>query len=107
MVFTMNLWADFDNQHTPVESARHKSTRHLTEQVILSSLRKWLVQDYASTYCRSLAAIHIYRRCYWIDAGGIDSGRDKSDPCEPILSLSQALAQESRPIALNGIVLAA
>ncbi len=111
MVFTMNLWADFDNQHIPAESARHKSTRRLTEQAILSSLRKWLVQDYASTYCRSLAAMRIYRRCCWIDAWGIDGGRDKSAPSEPvlepILSLSQVFARESRPIALNGIVLAA
>src|SRR5437764_8134467 len=117
MVFTMNLWADFDNQHVPAEAARHKSTRRLTEQVILSSLRKWLVQDYASAYCRSLAAIRIYRRCYWIDAWGIGTGRERSEmgsaesPYEPVLqpvlALSQLLAQESRQIALNGLLLAA
>jgi hypothetical protein len=126
----MNLWADFDNQHAPPESARQKLPRRLTEQTMLSSLRRWLLQDYTSSYCRSLAAMRIYRRCYWIDAWGIDTranhlpadkqapqekrgarGRDKSsshDPLlEPVLSLSQVLAQESRPIALNGIVLEA
>src|SRR5205823_5349000 len=113
MVFTMNLWADFDNQHVPAEAARHKSTRRLTEQGILSSLRKWLVQDYASAYCRSLAAMRIYRRCYWIDAWGIDSGRARSEMrsaegsyeplLQPLLSLSKVLAHESRSISLNGI----
>ena len=114
MVFTMNLWGDFDNQHVPAASTRHKSARRLTEQRILSSVREWLVQDYTLAYCRSLAAVRIYRRCYWIDAWGI--GRERSEtgsaesPYEPVLqpiqSLSQALAHESRPIALNGFVLA-
>src|SRR5579859_90449 len=125
----MNLWADFDNQHAPVESARHKTTRRLTEQDILSSLREWLLQDYTSAYCRSLAAMRIYRRCYWIDAWGINAranhtalnleaplakgrkGRDKPLPyaplLQPIASLSQALASTARPIALNGLVLEA
>ena len=125
----MNLWDDFDNQHTAPESARHKLPRRLTDQAILTSLRRWLLQDYASSYCRSLAAMRIYRRCYWIDAWGIDpranylpanseapqekgrKGTDKSGSYEPVLqpvlALSQELAQESRPIALNGIVLEA
>src|SRR5213082_2382614 len=114
MVFAMNLWGDFDNQHAPAASARHKSARRLTEQRFLSSVREWLVQDYTLAYCRSLAAVRIYRRCYWIDAWGI--GRERSEigsaenPYEPVLqpiqSLSQALAHESRPITLNGFVLA-
>ncbi|HYU74837.1 MAG TPA: hypothetical protein VEL31_19390, partial [Ktedonobacteraceae bacterium] len=100
MVFALNLWGDFDNQHAPEASARYKSARRLTEQGILSSVREWLVQDYTLAYCRSLAAVRIYRRCYWIDAWGI--GRERSEigsaesPYEPvlqpILSLSQALA---------------
>src|SRR5438552_4080532 len=109
----MNLWAEFDNQHqhAPAEPARHRQTRRLAEQAMLSSVRQWLLQDYASSYCRALAATRIYRRCYWIDAWGIDTGRDKSGPYElalqPIVSLSQVLAQESKPIALHGIVLEA
>lgn len=113
----MNLWADFDNQHATAASARHKSVRRLTEHAILSSVREWLVQDYASAYCRSLAGMRIYRRCYWIDAWGIGTGRERSEmrstegPYEPvlqpILALSQALAHESRPISLNGLVLTA
>src|SRR5256714_8241433 len=115
MVFAMNLWGDFDNQHAPAASARYKSARRLTEQGILSSVRQWLVQDYTLAYCRSLAAVRIYRRCYWIDAWGIRRERSEIGSAEspyesvlqPILSLSQALAHESRPIALNGFVLAA
>ena len=57
MVFAMNLWGDFDNQHAPPASARHKSARRLTEQRFLSSVREWLVQDYTLAYCRSLAAV--------------------------------------------------
>jgi hypothetical protein len=111
----VNLWADFDKQDEPEAPTRHKSARRLTEQGILSSVREWLVQDYASTYCRSLAAVRIYRRCYWVDAWG--TGRERSDSgsakssheavLQPILSLSQVLAHENRPIALNGLVLTA
>ena len=129
-MLTMNLWADFenDNQHAPVESARHKARARLTEQVILSSIRKWLLQDYASSYCRALGAMRIYRRCYWIDGWGVGGGAVRANMngdagsgkvrkkdgtslmppiLQPIVALAQLLAQENRPIALNGIVLEA
>src|SRR5438105_10666575 len=117
----MNLWADFDNQQTQTTSARHKPTRRLTEQSVVSSVRQWLLQDYVSSYGRTLGAMRIYRRCYWVDAWGIDrhshspslqsaADTDKSRQenahqtmpaiLQPILSLSQQLAQGSRPIAL-------
>jgi len=68
----MNLWAEFDNQRAQTEAVGHKQARRLTEQVVLSRLREWLLQDYVSSYCRSLAALRIYRRCYWIDGWGIN-----------------------------------
>jgi hypothetical protein len=119
----MNLWAEFENQHAQKEAVGHKPTRRLTEQVVLSSLREWLLQDYALPYCRSLAAMRIYRRCYWIDGWGINtrtnnrdagtgsnSGSEASQVLSPVLQplalLSQALAQASKPISLHGIVLA-
>ena len=120
----MNLWAEFDNQHAQEEAVGPKQTRRLTEQVVLSSLRAWLLQDYASSYCHSLAAMRIYRRCYWIDAWGINARTNNRDAgpgnasstnstgalppvLQPIASLSKVLAQASKPIALQGIVLAA
>src|SRR5437588_1883102 len=120
----MNLWAEFDNQHAQEEAVGPKQTRRLTEQVVLSSLRAWLLQDYASSYCHSLAAMRIYRRCYWIDAWGINARTNNRDAgtgnasstnstrvlppvLQPIASLSKDLAQASKPIALQGIVLGA
>ena len=122
----MNLWAEFDNQRAQKEAVGHKQTRRLTEQVVLSRLREWLLQDYASSYCRSLAAMRIYRRCYWIDGWGYNARTDvgainqnvgpenssklhtantSSPVLQPIVSLSKLLAQETKPIALHGIVL--
>lgn len=121
----MNLWAEFENQHAHNEAVGHKPARRLTEQVILSNLREWLLQDYALPYCRSLAAIRIYRRCYWIDGWGINTRTNNraaatgsnSGPeiprvqaSSPLLQslalLSQTLSQASKPISLHGIVLA-
>jgi hypothetical protein len=45
-----------------------RGARHLTERDILSQLRSWLLAEYVAPYCRSLAAIRIFRHCYWIDA---------------------------------------
>src|SRR5579859_7964314 len=122
----MNLWAEFDNQRAQKEAVGHKQTRRLTEQVVLSRLREWLLQDYASSYCRSLAAMRIYRRCYWIDGWGnnartnvraidqdvgsnnsskIHTALTSSPVLQPIVSLSKLLVQETKPIALHGIVL--
>lgn len=72
-----NLWEEFDNKHSPASSeavgqGHHGRGRRLTERDILVSLRRWLLHDYVAPYCRSLAATRIYRRCYWIDALGID-----------------------------------
>lgn len=172
-----NLWTGYDDhdQAIPPESVgraekQSVSRRQPTEQAILSSLREWLLQDYAAAYCRSLAATRIFRRCYWIDGlgGGLrttqapakdiskakggtspaptagerrpgelglytlddfsiagqdaagerdqsrpyKSGRRKHDSVQelppalqPVVALSQALAQESRPITLQGLVL--
>jgi hypothetical protein len=109
----MNLWADFDNQHAQQETVGHKQPHRLTEQFVLSRLREWLLQDYISSYCRSLAAMRIYRRCYWIDGWGINARTNReainhhvNPVLQPILSLSSILAQESKPITLNGLVLA-
>ncbi len=131
----MNLWAEFDNhQQSPdaTGSVNLLRARRLTERAILSSLRDWLLHDYAAAYCRSLAATRIFRRCYWVDALGIDGksntttaedtlpvsnsaakGRKKATAqsmppaLQPIVSLSQLLAQENKPITLNGLMLEA
>ncbi len=128
----MDLWTEFDDHQQPQDvSERTSHTRRLTERVILSSLRDWLLQDYAAAYCRSLAAMRIFRRCYWVDALGIDSktntqpveeksesvkpgkkGRSKTVPTIPpalqsICTLSQILAQESKPITLQSFLLEA
>src|SRR5579885_1682022 len=132
----MNLWADLDNNrlspHDTMEHGRWQRTRRPTERFILSSLREWLLQDYAASYCRSLGATRIYRRCYWIDGLGIDSkivtnpqvppepeqqngsrtgkGRKKGAGSvippllRPVVTLSQALEQESKPITLCGLL---
>lgn len=122
----MNLWSELDNQQTPLESAKGGRTRRLTENFVLSSMRAWLLQDYVLPYCRTLAASHIYRRCYWIDAWGGDTrtfvagkehgvqptkGRKKEVApalpaiLQPVVELSATLAQEQRPITLNGLML--
>ncbi len=135
----MNLWTEFDNSHSlpdATQQGRSPGARRLTERAILSLLRAWLLDDYAAAYCRSLGTTRIFRRCYWVDALGIDSkastlpqplpapepapenrtkkGRKKSaapvsvpPALQSIVSLSHTLAQESKPIALHGLVLAA
>ena len=131
----MNLWTDLDNNlQPPFDLSVQGRTRRLTERVILSSLRSWLLQDYAANYCRSLAATRIFRRCYWVDALGITSKastipptvveevqpertgkRRKKDAApvllppalQPIAALSQALAQESQTFTLYGLLLEA
>ena len=132
----MNLWADFDNQHTmaqePQETVRPQQKGRLTEQAILSLLRLWLLKNYVPSYSRALAAMRFYRRCYWIDAWGVNprlngqvniytqtqtstpstaKGRKKEivqplpPVLQPVVALSALLAQESKAIALYGIVL--
>jgi hypothetical protein len=130
----MDLWTGFDNHQQPPDASGHTlHTRRLNERAVLSSLRNWLLQDYIAAYCRSLAATRIFRRCYWVDALGIDSkantqmqpaeksfedtkhtgkGRNKTSPIippalQPLCSLSQLLAQESKPIILKSFLLEA
>ncbi|MGI9060501.1 MAG: hypothetical protein ACR2H5_18205 [Ktedonobacteraceae bacterium] len=133
----MNLWADYDNQHMPAEEAvRHKQRGRLTEQIILSALRSWLLAEYVPSYSHALAAMRFYRRCYWIDAWGMHTRADITIPpsvgpslkervkgdvkgrkkevaqvlppvLQPVAALSAQLAQENRSLTLYGIVLEA
>ncbi|HEV2660245.1 MAG TPA: hypothetical protein VGU68_06555, partial [Ktedonobacteraceae bacterium] len=132
----MDLWTEFDNArpapdaHGYVQPLR---SRRLTERAILTSLREWLLHDYAAAYCRSLAATRIFRRCYWVDGLGMESragasgvsgisgvspGEDRNhngserkkttsvpQALQSIVSLSQLLAREQKPIALHGLLL--
>jgi hypothetical protein len=132
----LDLWTATEQEADIAENGHASSlrnTRRLSEHAQVSLLRDWLLQDYAAAYCRSLAATRIFRRCYWIDAFGCDpkalhapaqdvervpaapagKGRkkNKEQPVPPILApvvmLSQTLAQESKPINLYGLLLAA
>jgi hypothetical protein len=109
-----NLWTGLNNELTSPDSAGQQQKqeplrrRRSTEQVILSSLRDWLLHGYVLPYCRILSATRIYRHCYWIDAlGGIERHDENvaSPTLQPILSLANRLAQENRPLALHGLVL--
>lgn len=141
----MDLWAESDhNDALPLvvgasENGRANTlrrARRLTDSATLSLFRTWLLQDYVPAYCRSLAATRIFRRCYWVDALGIEGrrradittdtagqpapseeptpkGRKKRAPTivpailRPVISLSEALSQESKPIHLRGLILEA
>ena len=100
-----NLWPEFDNEQLQAESARRaqkQSTsqrRRPTEQVVLSTLREWLLHEYIVPYCRSLAATRIFRRCYWID------GLGGNHILQPALSTSQELAKENKSIVLHYVAL--
>ncbi len=118
-----NLWPELNNAQPSPGSAgqvagqvqEQPRRRRLTEQLLLSSLRDWLLHDYVVPYCRALSASRIYRRCYWIDAlGSIEprtSAKTEASPVpsilQPIVSLADVLAQEGKTIALHGIVLEA
>ena len=135
----LNLWADShsDEQHeTPSPAAAiklsHAASQRRVEAMILSSLRAWLLDDYAAAYCRSLRATPLYRRCYWIDAWGRDPRSTNALPAsesaeatpgqkrakkkteqsispllQPIMQISKTLTDEcpTRPFTLHGIVL--
>jgi hypothetical protein len=123
----MDLWTEFDNaRHAPdaTEHVQPLRSRRLTERAILTSLREWLLHDYAAAYCRSLAATRIFRRCYWVDGLGVESragvspdedrGHNGSErkkavsvpqALQSVVSLSQLLAREEKPIALHGLLL--
>src|SRR5437762_1068031 len=100
-----NLWPEFDNEHLLTESAgraQKQSTsqrRRPTEQIILSTLREWLLHAYIVPYCRSLAATRIFRRCYWID------GLGSSHILQSVLLTSQELAKVNRSIDFHYVAL--
>jgi hypothetical protein len=100
-----NLWPDFDNQQSQAESTGRAQKQSFsrrarpTEQVVLSSLREWLLYEYIVPYCRSLAATRIFRRCYWID------GLGSSNVLQQALSTSQELAKENRSISFHYVEL--
>ncbi len=128
----MDLWSELDNNlDASPETTVGGRTRRLTERVILSLIRDWLLQEYVSAYSRSLAATRIFKRCYWIDALGLDGrstrnvekeeaveevaatsptrGRKKtltsvSPALQPVTQLANVLAQESIPISLYGLL---
>jgi hypothetical protein len=100
-----NLWPEFDNEQLLAESAGRaqkqpaSQRRRPTEQVVLSTLREWLLHEYIVPYCRSLAATRIFRRCYWID------GLGGNHLLQQELLTSQELAKEHRSIVLHYIAL--
>ena len=100
-----NLFPDFDNEQLQTDSTgrmQKLSTsrrRRPTEQVVLTTLREWLLYDYIIPYCRSLAATRIFRHCYWIDGFG------GNHILQPVLSTSKELAQENRSIFLHYVAL--
>lgn len=127
-----DLWAILDNHQTfSTEHGRTLRSRRLSEREVMSELRLWLLRDFAAAYCRSLAETRIFRRCYWIDGLGIDaravptqeaddqqseeaprarkSRKSAAQPdhaaLQPVIDLSQALAQDSKPIMLRGLIL--
>ena len=100
-----NLWPEFDNKQLQADSASRAQKQSIplrrrpTEQVVLSTLRDWLLHDYLISYCKSLAATRIFRRCYWIESFG------SSHISQSVLSASQELAKEKKPIFLHYITL--
>jgi hypothetical protein len=130
----MNLWADFDNnQEIALTTIGNRHTRRLTERLILSSLREWLLNEYVAAYCHSLVTSRIFRRCYWVDALGINAKENALSPTpiendskthsskkrkkemlqvvppalQPVITLGQRLGLESKPLALYGLILEA
>ncbi len=111
----MDLWATLDNQQAKQDQASDAAelakqgqthARRLTEAAVLSVVRAWLLRDYLDAYCRSLASIRIFKRCYWIDGLGVD-GRARERVMEPLVEIGRGLAGASRPIALRGLALKA
>ncbi|HEY7417273.1 MAG TPA: hypothetical protein VH593_18965, partial [Ktedonobacteraceae bacterium] len=127
------LWAIPHDKQMPelAKQGRSLRPRRRSEQAIISELRVWLLQDYIAAYCRSLAETRIFRRCFLIDALGIDTKvaapapldaseegasparkqRNQSVPTHPalqeVLALSRDLAARDRPITLYSLILTA
>lgn len=129
-----DLWtASANNQTLDLSTEHGRSTRaqRLSERAVVSHLRAWLLDDYTAAYCRALAATRIFRRCYWIDALGTTARANKVEQngqgddtaqalppkkrarselppvLQPVAALAQTLAQESKPLALRGLLLTA
>ena len=109
----MHLWSDLEDNQQPLQRTGRGRTRRLAEPAVLASLREWLLHEYVTEYCRSLATTRIFRRCYLVDALGIAAkGRASTTTSalhptlQPIRALAQTLAQENKPIALYGLLLA-
>ena len=109
----IHLWSDLEDNQQPLQKAGRGRIQRLTEPVVFASLREWLLHEYVADYCRSLAATRIFRRCYLVDGLGIAAKSRKSSPSsilhptlQPIRTLAQILAEESKPIALYGLLLA-
>jgi hypothetical protein len=100
-----NLWPEFDNEQLQADSAGRaqkqsaSQRRRPTEQIVLSSLREWLLHEYIVPYCRSLAATRIFRHCYWID------GLGDSRMVQPALSIIQELAKKNTSTFLHYVAL--
>ncbi len=131
----MDAWMSTDNKEDHgvavgrTESRVTHSRSSSSEQSVVASLRRWLLQEYVKPYSRSLAATRIFRRCYWIDGVGlkrtrIASGQRQNDgqheqgmtgqedatvinELREIRALGQELARESKPITLYGFLLSA
>ena len=112
----MELWSDLDKNAEdaiqnvmdatlPAQVARRGRTRRLSEPLVFSTLRSWLLDDYVPSYSHALAMTRIYRRCYWLDGLGTTKTTPIPELLQKIQSLSTALAQESRPITLHGLIL--
>ncbi len=131
----MDAWMSTDNKEDRgvavgrTESRVTRSRSSSSEQAVVASLRRWLLQEYVKPYSRSLAATRIFRRCYWIDGLGLkrtrmadgqrqNDGQNEQgatgqgdatviDELREIRALGQELARESKPITLYGFLLSA
>ncbi len=109
----MELWSDLDKNAEgaihdathPAQAARRGRTRSLSELLVFSTLRTWLLNEYVPSYSHALAMTRIYRRCYWLDGLGTTKTTPIPELLQQIQSLSTALVQESRPITLHGLIL--
>ncbi len=110
----MQLWSDLDESQQPLQNAGRGRVRRPTEPAVLATVRDWLLREYVADYSRSLAATRIFRRCYLVDGLGVAAkSRKSSSPSsalhptlQPVRELAQTLAEESKPIALYGLLLA-
>lgn len=135
----MDLWTNIESNDANKDvwaqisgKGLRKRARRPNEREILATLRHWLLHDYVAAYCRVLAATRIFRRCYWVDALGLNAReqtlislpesaengngakkRRKKEPdvsmvpqaLLPISLLGRELVQEQPPFSLYGLLL--